>query len=231
MNKDVVFLVAGDPLSLSVDISDIWREETLHSLLYSRLYASSKVDRFVAPDQWYKSFASAMGQVKWGREVHGSYSFEPEVDAIVVLQNLIKTRLGSLFGANQTLQFGRLMSSVEGALNAEAAGTIFRQRAVANAPGQKDSVYSAIVLQLGVVAAGPVVYSAFVHFCTTEEVEVDFINQRFAGEHIVGKVSIDVSQRRLDMAAYEKNRIREKILTQLPDSMDELIFDLDSKRS
>ncbi|MNL72015.1 hypothetical protein D3C87_1972560 [compost metagenome] len=80
------------------------------------------------------------------------------------------------------------------------------------------------------MGAGPVVYSAFVQCGTIEDVEVDFINQRFVGEHIVGKVSIDVSKQVLDKAEYEKARMQDKILSRLPDSTDEFIFDITSQR-
>jgi hypothetical protein len=230
MNKDIVFLVAGDPLSISTDIPDFWRKEVLSSLLYSRLYANSKVNRLVAPDQWYKNFSNAMGKVKWGREAYKSYSFEPEVGAVVALQDLVGARLGSLFGLSQAPQFERLMASVEDSLNTEVAGAKLRQRAVVSTPGEKDSVISTIALQLSFVGAGPVVYSAFVHFATVEDVEVDFINQRFLGEHIVGKVSIDVSKQLLDKAGYEEDRMQDQILSKLPDSTDKLIFDITSQR-
>jgi hypothetical protein len=170
-----------------------------------------------------------MGKVKWGREAYKSYSFEPGVGAIVALKDLVNARLGSLFGSSQAPQFERLMASVEDSLNTEVVGAKLRQRAVASAPGEKDSVISTIALQLSFVGAGAVVYSAFVHFGTIEDVDVDFINQQFVGEHIVGKVSIDVSKQLLDKAGYEKDRMQDKILSQLPDSTDELIFDITSQ--
>lgn len=222
--------MAGDPLSISTDIPVFWRGEVLNSLLYSRLYANSKVDRGVAPDGWYKNFSNAMEKVKWEGEAFKNYSFEPEADDVVVLQGLVSARIGSLLGSGQASRLEYLIASLEDSLSTEEVGKKFRQCTVASVSEEKDSTLSTITLLLSFVGNGAVVYSAFVHFVTAEDVEADFINQRFSGKHIVGSVSIDVSKRVLNKAGYEEDRIRDKILSKLPDSTDELICDLASQR-
>jgi hypothetical protein len=231
MNKDVVFLVAGDPLSLSTDIPEPWRQDVLISLLFSRLYANSKADKLFAAGQWYTNFSAAMEKVKWRREAYKGFSFEPGIDDVVVLRDLVKKKSEFLLGVNQKAQLERLMSCIEESLETEMTGAMLRKHAVANSPAENKSDFSTIALQLSFVGSGPVIYTVFVCFSTTEEVEVDFINQRFVGRRVVGKISVDVSKQVLDKSGYERARMREKLMDQLPDSIDEFIVDLAAEDS
>ena len=225
MIKDDTCLVAGNLLLVADGFSQQLREDMINSLLFSQLYASAKVEKLKDADRWYKECATAMENVKWQRAVYRSKSFEPEDNAEFVVRDAVVSQVLSLFGVDQAEMFERLINCIGQSLVEGVNGLVVRENAVTTLefPGYD---FSTIVLQMGVLGAGPALYSVFVCFDAFNEVEVDFLNQRFSGKHIVGNVSFDFAKQLLDHKGFERSRMREKIIDILPDSRDELVLEL-----
>ncbi|POA18666.1 hypothetical protein C1886_15695 [Pseudomonas sp. FW300-N1A1] len=231
MNKDSVFLVAGGLLCVLDGFPESWREDVLNTLLFSQLYASSEENKFSSTEQWHARYISAMGMAKWSRPVYRSDSFEPDKDEVVVLKDLLRKKILDVLGDNQIEPLERMIGCIEQSPDPLVVWAMLKEHAVATVQTEEASEVSTIVLQVRLLGAGPVVYSVFACFSTTEEVEVDFFNQRFVGSHIVGKVSLDVSLHVLDKVSYKRSKVREKILDELPDTKNELVLDLSSECS
>ncbi|WP_454837765.1 hypothetical protein [Pseudomonas mohnii] len=226
MIKDDICLVAGNLLLVAGGFSQRLREDLLDSVLFSQLYAGAKVVKWSDAESWYTECATAMERVKWQRTVYKNSSFEPKDDAGFSIRDSVVNQVHSLFGKNLVEKFEQLINCIEHSFVEEAVGKVLREHAVATEKTSDDADFSTIALQMGVLGPGPVLYSGFVCFRTSEEVEVDFLNQCFSGTHIVGEVSIDFAKQQLDRAAFERSRMREKIIAQLPDSRDGLILEL-----
>ena len=218
MIKDDVVVVAGNVLSVSSDVVDPWKKAVISSLLFSRLYANSQADRFAQAQQWYKDYDDALGRLKWELRANKSNDFEPVDGSVIVVKDLIKTQMVDVLGSAQAEQFERLMRSIELASSAEMLAAQVGEHAVVKVAVNEIHEASCLALQLSLVGQGPVVCSVFVRFDTTQEVDFDFFNQNFMSEHIVGKVSVDVSQRVLNKVSYEKSRMREMITSKLPEA-------------
>lgn len=231
MNKDSVFLVAGDLLCILDDFPEPWREDVINVLLFSQLYAGSKENKFSSAEQWHAHCIEALGVAKWNRPVYRSESLEPDKDEVVVLKDLLRKKILDVFGDKQIEPLERVIGCIEQSPDPLVVWAMLKEHAVATVRTEEASEVSTIVLQVRLLGRGPVVYSAFACFSTTEEVEVDFFNQRFVGSHIVGKVSLDVSLHVLDKVSYKRSKVREKILDELPDTKNELVLDLSSERS
>jgi hypothetical protein len=217
MIKDDVVVVAGNVVSVSSDVVDPWKEAVISSLLFSRLHANSKADRFAEAQQWYKFYDDALGHLKWELQVNRSNDFEPMEGSAIVVKDRIKTQLVDALNSAQAEQFERLMRSIELALSEQTLAKQVGEHAVIKVAGDDMHETSCLALQLTLVGQGPVICSVFVRFDTTQEVDFDFFNQSFVSEHIVGKVSVDVTLRVLNKVSYEKSRMREMIARKLPE--------------
>jgi hypothetical protein len=226
MIKDDVCLVAGNLLLVAGGFSQQLREDLLDSLLFSQLYADTKVVRWSDAESWNTECATALEKVKWQRTVYKNNRFDPKNDAQFSIRDSVVGQVRSLFGKNQVEKFEQLINGVEHSFVEEAAGGALREHAVATVKTTDDADFSTIALQMGILGVGAVLYSVFVCFNTIEEVEADFLNQCFSGKHIVGEVSFDFAKQQLDRAGFERSRMREKIIAQLPDSRDGLILEL-----
>ena len=228
MNKDDVCLVAGNLLLIEAGFVQRLRSDLINSVFFSQLYADSQAGKFAAPEKWYKGCANAMEKIKWQRPDYTSRDFEPEFDTQITLKDFIGNKFLELFGMKQSSGIERLMDSIEHSHD-KKIGLALRDHSVASIKKVGDSEISTIALQLGLFGAGPALHSVFICFSTIEEVETDFFNQCFSGEHIVGQVSVDIARQVLDLPAFERGRIAEKILEQLPDSRDQLVLELSAE--
>lgn len=229
MVKDDVLLVAGNLTSVSVGVSEAWKSNVVDTVLFSQLYASSKISKFSDSQQWYKEYTRAMSQSKWET---GGYRFsrvEFDEGVSILLNVLIQKRLGSVAGFPQTEQFERLMSCTQQGCAAEAIASLTEEHAMVCQVKEETSTVSTVVLHISLVTRGPAIYSALVYFKTTQEVERNFFYQEFKSELIVGEIGIGVSQLILDKDAYEKARMREKILRSLPEVTAPLVLDITAK--
>lgn len=226
MVKDDVLLVAGNLTSVSVGVSEAWRSNVVDSILFSQLYASSKISKFSDSQQWYKNYTEAMSKTKWKTGGYRFSSVEFDEGLSIFLNVLIQKRLGSVVGLPQTEQFERLMSSIQQGCAAEAIASLTEEHAMVYQVEEKTSTVSTVVLHVSLVARGPAIYSVFVCFKTTQEVERNFFHQEFKSELIVGEIGIGISQLVLDKDAYEKARMREKILRSLPEVTAPLVLDI-----
>lgn len=226
MIKDDICLVAGNLFFVVGGFSQKMREDLLDSVLFSQLHAGTKFVKWSDAERWYTECATAMEKVKWQRTVYKSNSFEPKDDAEFSIRDSVVNQVSSLFGKNLVEKFEQLISCIEHSLVDEAAGGALREHAVDTVKTSDDADFSTIAVQMGILGPGPVLYSTFAYFKTSEEVEVDFLNQCFSGKHIVGEVSFDFAKQQFDQADFERSRVREKITAQLPDSKDKLILEL-----
>ncbi|VVN81884.1 hypothetical protein [Pseudomonas fluorescens] len=218
MIKDDVVIVAGNVLSISSDVVDPWREDVISSLLFSRRYANSQADRFAEAQQWCKYYDGALGRLKWELRAGKSNDFEPVDGSVIVVKDLIREKLVDILNSTRVEQFERLMRSIELTSNADMLAAQVEEHAAVKAAVDGVHDVSCVALQLSLVGQGPVVCSVFVRFDTTQEVDFEFFNQDFTSEHIVGKVSVDVSQRVLNKVMYEKSRMREMIASILAEA-------------
>lgn len=226
MIKDDVCLVAGNLLLVANGFSQRLREDLISSVLFSQLYASTKVGKLTDAGNWYAECAAAMEKVKWKRTDYKSNSFELESKAGFIMADSVVKQVLSIFGTNQAEKFKRLINCAQHSFVEDAVGVALREHTVATVKKSDDSDFSTIALQMGVLGAGSVLYSVFICFRTTEDIEIDFLNQCFSGKHIVGEVCFDFAKQLLDQADFERSRMREKIIRQLPDSRDELVLEL-----
>jgi hypothetical protein len=229
MAKDDVLLVAGNLVSVSTDVSEIWRKEVVNSILFSQLYASSKLDKFASSQQWCKYYAEAMEKLKWKAGVWRLTNIELNEGVSIVLNRLIKDRFGLLVKLLQLEQFERLMYSVQQGCATEAIASSTGEHAMVRRIEGDASTVSTVALHVSLVGRGPAIYSAFIYFDTSQEVESDFFTQEFKSELIKGEVGIAVSCLVLDKAGYEKARIREKVLGSLPEVTTGLVLDINAE--
>jgi hypothetical protein len=227
MIKDDVFLVAGNLLSLSRSVNDSWKKDVLDSILFSRLYAGSKSDRFSSARQWHNYYIEAMGQLKWALVSSKSTRFELGDGTNFVLRHLIQDKLATIMVSAQTEQFERLMSATAQGL-AEVLTTSAGDNAVVCFSTNNTLELKTFALQLSLVGQGPVVYSAFVHFTTTQDVESDFFNQELLSDMVVGEINIEIVRQVLNKVTYERSRMREKVLSSLPEEKSQLVLELTS---
>jgi len=226
MIKDDVCLVAGNLLLVADGFSQQLREDLVNSVLFSQLYANSKAGKLAGAESWYAECATAMEKAKWQRSVYQSKGIEPKNNEKFVMKDSVVSQMLSIFGTNQAEKFKQLINCVEHFFVGDKISLALREYTVATVKTPDDSDFSTVALQMGILGAGPVLYSVFVCFSTTEDVEVDFLNQCFSGEHIVGEISFDFAKQLLDQASFERSRMREKIIDQLPDSRDKLVLEL-----
>lgn len=223
-----VMLVAGNLLSISLGLPDSWRDDVLNSLLFSQMYANSQVEKFDKPDKWYTAHANAMSQTKWRRTSYKSNYFQPDRDAIITLQNLIRENLLGRLDKNHGEQVESMIRRIQKLSDADGVQSVFRKHVITTAqPEVQSAVVSAVstvALQISLIDSGPIAYSAFVSFSTSEAVEVDIFKQCFSGKDIVGEISVDFSQHELNKVDYEKNNVRKNILSSLPGTKDNLIL-------
>ncbi|WP_339498450.1 hypothetical protein [Pseudomonas silesiensis] len=218
MIKDDVVIVAGNVLSVSSDVVDPWRKDVIGSLLFSRLYANSQADRFAEAQQWYKDYNDALGRLKWELRTGRSNDFEPVDGSVIVVKDLIREKLVEVLNSTQAELFERLIRSIELASSAQMLAAQVEEHAVVKVVVDGIHEVSCFALQLSLVGQGPVVCSVFVRFDTTQEVGCEFFKQNFMSEHIVGKISVDVSQRVLNKVTFEKSRMREMIASKLSEA-------------
>lgn len=226
MIKDDVCLVAGNLLFVADGFSQSLRKDLIDSVLFSQLYANTKIGKLADAESWYVECATGMEKVKWRRTDYKSNSFEPGNKAGFIIKDSVVSRVRTIFGTSQSERFEHLINCAEHSFVDDAVGVALREHTVATIKLSDDSDYSTVVLQVGVLGVGPVLHSVFICFSTTEDVEVDFLNQCFSGKHIVGEVSLDFARQLFSQADFGKRRIREKIIDQLPDSRDELVLEL-----
>jgi hypothetical protein len=121
-----------------------------------------------------------------------------------------------------------MISRVEHLPCAKVVQAVFRENVISTVQTEVRSTgkpaVSTIALQLSLIEPGPIAYSAFVRFSTSEVVDADVSQQCFLGEYIVGSISIDFSQQELDKVGYEKYNVRNKVLSSLPGTKDNLIL-------
>ncbi|MFW0756445.1 hypothetical protein ACN1C3_17170 [Pseudomonas sp. H11T01] len=226
-----VMLVAGNLLSISDELPDFMEGDVLNSLLFSQLFANNKAVKFASPGEWYKADAKAMTQVKWLGIDKNFMCFEPAKDSIVTLQELIKKSLRNHVNQQQGVQVDSMMVRRGRFPEEETVHALFRGQVINTVPAETDvpregvkPAVSTIALQVGLVEPGPVLYSIFINFSTSEVIGVDVFSQHFSGENIVGSISVYFARRELDTKAYQKENIRGKILSALHDKKSELIF-------
>lgn len=229
MFKDDVLLVAGNLTSVSSCVSETCKKDVVDSVLFSQLYASSKISKFSDSQLWYKNFTEAMTKIKWKT---GGYKFSDvmfDEGVSIILNILIQKRLGSLVGLPQTEQFERLMSSIQQGYATEAIALLIEEHAMVSQVEEKASTVSTVVLHINLAAMGPKICSIFVCFKTTQQIKSNLFCQEFNSELIVGEIGIGVTQFVLDKDAFEKTRMREKILRSLPDVTAPLVLDIIAK--
>jgi hypothetical protein len=226
MVKDDVLLVAGNFTSVSIDVFEVLKKDVVDSILFSQLYASSKVVKFSDSRKWYESYTEALSKSKWKTGGHKFSRVELGEGVSVVLNSLIHKRLASVAGFPQVEQFERLMNSIQSDVAAEAIASTTEEHAMVCKVEGKASAVSNVVFNVNLVGQGPVIYSVFVCFNTEQKVESNFFHQEFKSELVVGEIDIGISQFVLDKYAYEKSRMREKILCSLPDDTASLVLDI-----
>jgi hypothetical protein len=233
-----VVLVAGNLLSISGELPDFMEDDVLNSLLFSQLFASNKVAKFAAPGEWYKADAKAMTQVKWLGIQNSFIRFAPVKNSIITLQELIQKNLLNHLSQKQGIRVDSMMARMGCLTEEEAVRTLFRGQVINTMSAETDfsgagvkPAVSTIALQVSLVEPGPVLYSIFINFSTTEVIGSDVLSQHFSGRNIVASISVDFAQRELDKVAYQKENIRGKILSALPDKKDELMLRVPSEKS
>ncbi|SEM88148.1 hypothetical protein SAMN04487857_106141 [Pseudomonas sp. ok272] len=237
MHKDDLLLMAGSLLSVSADVSQPWKSDALNSLLFSGGYANAMQNKFVDTERWGGHYTKSMINLKWSRSRYRSVDVVPGRKETVVLIELLKKSVSDVFGASLAKPFGQVLARIEQTSATQDAWAMFRESAVSNdgaetegeAENKTSAQCSTIVLQINLLVAELVTYSILIYFKTSEAVADDFLNQAFAGQDIVGKVSVEVAQYSLDKRGYERSKIREKVLEALADMTDERIIDLCSE--
>lgn len=226
MVMDDVFLVAGSLISVSTGLALPRRQDALQSLLFSHLYANSKADRFSDADKWYKEFNNAMGRLKWNLSVYRHFRFAPSDDDVLVLRELTQQKLQGVIDSSQRDSFDRLIRDVDLSPVAEVLATAEGEHAMVKTVESGTHNLSEIVLQAGLIGPGANISSVFISFKTSQHIEREFIAQDFAGEQIVGDITVDISRHVLNEASYENSRMRSIIASKLPNASEALILDL-----
>lgn len=229
MIRDDVFLVAGNLTSVSADVLEKWKKDVVDSILFSQLYASSKISKFSDSQRWYENYTEAMAKTKWKTDGFRFSKIELDEGETVVLNVLVQKRIGSVVGLPQTEQFEQLMCSIQQGCAVEAMASLTEDHAMVFQDKGKTSTLSTVVLHVSLVGRGPAICSALVCFKTTQKIKRNFLNQEFKSELIVGEIDIGISQLVLDRNAYEKALMREKILVSLPEITDPLVLDITAK--
>lgn len=224
MVKDDVLLVAGNLTSVSVDVVEAWRKEVIDSILFSRLYANSKVDRFAESQQWSKYYSEAMGVLKWQVGSSKFTSLELNDGGSFVLKHLIRDKLKSVVDLSRVEQYERLMYSIEQNPAAEVIASSAGEHAIVRQFKGGGIKISTVVLQVSLIGRGPDICSVFVCFDTAQEVKHDFLSQEFKNDLIFAELNIGVSKLMLNKASYEKARTREKVIDSLPEFTAPLIL-------
>jgi hypothetical protein len=229
MVKDDVFLVAGNLTSVSADVLEKWKKDVVDAILFSQLYASSKISKFTDSQRWYEKYTEAMSKTKWQTGGFRFSKIELDEGGTVVFNVLVQKRIGSVVGLPQAEQFEQLMCSIQQGYAAEAIASLPEDHAMVFQVNEKTSTVSTVVLHVILVGRGPAICSALVCFKTTQKIKRDFFHQEFKSELIVGDIEIGISELVLDRNAYEKARMREKILVSLPELTDPLVLDITAK--
>ena len=226
MDKDVVLSVAGNLCCVSLEVPEEWSRDVVDSMLFARLYADSNADRFSASQEWYKCQSDAMSQLKWGVSSNKSSTFQPGENSSFLLKSLIEDKMGLSALANSPLakQLQYLFRSVQQGEGEQIVASLPDIYSLVHRRDTGISTISTVVAQVSLVGKGTVLYTAFVSFKTTEKVCTDFFSQKFSGELVLGEVVIIVAQLVLNKARYEKFRIREKVISSLPEAEGHLVL-------
>ncbi|MHC8303976.1 hypothetical protein [Pseudomonas sp. PB3P13] len=229
MDKDSVFMVAGNLVSVSAGISPQWGEDVLNSLLFAGLYANSQVDRFYSAQQWSKENDTAMEQLKWNLSSSTSYNFLPDAKDGFVLKDSVMHQLNAALGAVHSAQMGRLLDSLQVPTVAEALAAETEEHALFRLSKVNTQKVATFFLRCSLVEPGPAVSNVSVFFKTTEDIGNGFLSQQFKSAFILGEVIMQVSRRVLDKKAYERKDLRKTVKEMLPSDRDHLICDLSSR--
>jgi hypothetical protein len=216
MVKDDLISVAGNVLLFTANASEAWRKDVVNSALFSSKYASTKADRFSSPHHWYNAFNSALSHLKWNLTAQNGIDFVPDLKGEIELKNLVQNELSSILYSTPPEHVNSMMSSIELPAVAHWITEAKGEQAMVQTIESDEGYLSIVSLQLGMVLEGPCMCSVFVSFKTWQPIESNFTTRIFSSEDIVGEVCVRGSLHVLDKDSYERNGIRDSVITKLP---------------